>query len=201
MQDLQNNLKLSRSVERICTSATIPTSSLLSLALARDQVRNLSAAVACDFPLLQHLTCDSTPSIKHNLPQLDPDSASAFSHDQTCDPPATAYPNLTPTDSSLALSLPLLSRYPTASTGSIPLTFSHCRNVIDLELDNNQISNTIPSELSRLDNIQTLYLWKNRLERGIPQELAGCMNLEAVDLSHNATVPRFQPPLTSRPQP
>ena len=57
--------------------------------------------------------------------------------------------------------------------------------VIELELDNNDLSGQIPRELARLSNLESLNLYTNQLTGTIPTELDNLTNLRDLDLGNN----------------
>ena len=59
------------------------------------------------------------------------------------------------------------------------------RRVIELELDNNDLSGQIPRELARLSNLESLNLYTNQLTGTIPTELDNLTNLRDLDLGNN----------------
>jgi Leucine-rich repeat (LRR) protein len=57
--------------------------------------------------------------------------------------------------------------------------------IVQLELNNNQLSGTIPSSLGQLNNLQILYLYNNQLSGTILSSLGQLNNLKYLHLSDN----------------
>jgi len=70
-------------------------------------------------------------------------------------------------------------------SGNIPPELGELSNLTDLNLFNNQLIGTIPPELGNLENLTRLLLFNNELSGTIPPELSGLSNLTNLVLGTN----------------
>ena len=70
-------------------------------------------------------------------------------------------------------------------TGEIPKEIGKLINLLSLYLDNNQLTGEIPKEIGKLINLQRLYLYHNQLTGEIPKEIGKLTNLSWLYLSNN----------------
>ncbi|KAL2651406.1 hypothetical protein R1flu_019534 [Riccia fluitans] len=69
-------------------------------------------------------------------------------------------------------------------TGSIPIDIGRMTGLVDLWLDNNQLTGTIP-DLSQLGKLQTLHLQNNHLSGDFPSSLANIKSLTEIFVENN----------------
>ncbi|GLJ16077.1 hypothetical protein SUGI_0267670 [Cryptomeria japonica] len=70
-------------------------------------------------------------------------------------------------------------------TGPIPENISNCRDLVLLDLSQNELFAKIPSQFGLLENLNTLVLRNDNLSSDIPGNLTQCKNLSFLDLSGN----------------
>ncbi|WJZ99077.1 hypothetical protein VitviT2T_017552 [Vitis vinifera] len=69
--------------------------------------------------------------------------------------------------------------------GTIPTGISYLTNLIDLRLDDNNLTGLIPTSSGRLQKLQVLYFSQNQIHGPIPSGLCHLANLGFLDLSSN----------------
>ncbi|TYI04306.1 hypothetical protein ES332_A10G008200v1 [Gossypium tomentosum] len=71
-------------------------------------------------------------------------------------------------------------------SGPIPSSLGNCRNLTSINLSMNRFTGFIPSELSNLADLQTLNVSHNLLQGSLPSQLSNCSRLVEFDVGFNS---------------
>ncbi|MEM7133911.1 MAG: clostripain-related cysteine peptidase [Chloroflexota bacterium] len=82
-------------------------------------------------------------------------------------------------------------------TGTIPVQLGNLTNLVKLQLYSNKLAGTIPSELGNLTDLETLTLYDNELTGEIPDSFGNLKNLEQLNLFGNTLTGTIPASLTT----
>ena len=77
-------------------------------------------------------------------------------------------------------------------SGELPKCWKQWKNLIVLNLDNNNFSGKIEDSIGLLDQLQTLHLRNNSLTGALPSSLKNCRDLRLIDLGKNKLSGKIQ---------